>query len=360
MKKVFELHAHYTFHIPLSETVELFRKEFAVTGTYKCNFLSLPQECHSDGKGLTRRELQNEKGLFLKRMFAPNGYAFAGLEHPKDLRYTKQTRQDFLAQVREYYALGFDGIKMLEGYPQFRQATGVPLDDEVYDLFYAFLERNNIPITLHIANPVENWDIAKVDAYALQAGRFCGEGVPSKQALHEEVNGVMTKFPKLKLILAHFGFLTYDIREIRKFLSYENTLVDITPGGEQFFNMLQDWDTWHSFFCEYQDRILYGSDYYAFPYTTEEEWKTSFNRRPKFIRQFFETDTEHDYLGTKFHGVKLEEGILDKIYFQNAERIFGEPRRIDLNRFKEKCLRIKESSLSSAAQADLDYILYNL
>ena len=66
-------------------------------------------------------------------------------------------------------------MKMLEGYPSMRKAMKRKLSDSVYDPYYSFLEEKGIPVTMHIANPETFWDITKVDAWSLKAGRFCDE-----------------------------------------------------------------------------------------------------------------------------------------------------------------------------------------
>ena len=40
MEKVFDLHVHYTFDIPLQKTISIFKEEFALTETEKYCFLS--------------------------------------------------------------------------------------------------------------------------------------------------------------------------------------------------------------------------------------------------------------------------------------------------------------------------------
>jgi hypothetical protein len=110
-------------------------------------------------------------------------------------------------------------------------------------------------------------------------------------------------------------------------MSYPNTRLDVTPGGEQLINMSKKWDVWSKFFDKYQDRILYGSDYY--PFEKGEYWLIAVNRRPGFLRELFETDSEHQYLGESFKGVKLDETILDKIYMQNATHLLGAPKKIN-------------------------------
>ncbi len=357
MEKLFEAHAHYLFDIPLDRTVEIFKEEFKEIGVEKCIFLSIPQES-KDGKTFKYLPLQNEKGLFLKKVFSPNGYAFAGLEHPKDLVYTEETADEFLRQAKESYQMGYDGIKMLEGYPQFRKANNIPLNHPVYDKFYSFLEQKNIPITLHVANPPEFWNVSAVDEFVKKAGRVCGEGYPSKAELQKEVIGVLTKHPKLRLALAHFGFLTYDIEETKAFLeNYENTVIDITPGGEQFFNIMNNWTEWKEFFEKYQDRLIYGSDFYAFPNEDKEEWKIAFHRRPDFVRQVFETDSEHVYLGESFRGINLDKNIRDKIYRENAERLFKCPRTIDEKAFTQRLKSLLQADYQEKDKEDIRYML---
>jgi predicted TIM-barrel fold metal-dependent hydrolase len=179
--------------------------------------------------------------------------------------------------------------------------------------------------------------------------------------LHEEVDGIMKKHPKLRLTLAHFGFMSYDINQARRWLdNYENTLFDLTPGGEQLLTMRKDWENWYEFFLQYQDRIIYGTDFYAWP--KRPTWEIAFQRRPRFIRQFFETDGEHEYGKNKFVGVKLEKKIRDKIYFENSVREMGLPKRIDdgwLRIEAERVLRIPDKK-EEFADIDMQYILKNL
>ena len=135
MEKVFDLHIHYTFEIPLRETIEIFREEFACTGTEKYCFLSLPHEIHNGV--LVYDDMQNLKGLCLKTVFSPNAYAFAGLVH-EDLA-PQVLADSFLEQAKEYLSVGYDGIKMLEGYPSLLKEFAEPLDSPMYDKFYGFM-----------------------------------------------------------------------------------------------------------------------------------------------------------------------------------------------------------------------------
>ncbi|MBQ8725956.1 MAG: amidohydrolase family protein [Clostridia bacterium] len=358
MCKIFDAHVHHLFEMPIEDAISIFKKEFPLTKTERQAFMSLPNEVSSSGE-FYFDEMQNIRMLFLKYSFSPTAYAFAGLEHPLNVWQEdgEKLSKNYLRQASEYALAGYDGMKMLEGYPSMRKAMKRPLCDRVYDRYYAFLQENGIPITMHVANPEENWDITKADAHAISAGRVYDGSYPTRLALLDEVDGIMKKFPKLKLTLAHFGFLSYDIERARAFLDYENTAFDTTPGGEQLINMLSDWDEWQKVFESYQDKIIYGSDYYAFP--MDESWEENFLRRPKFLREFFETDKEHTYLGKKFHGVNMDRKILAKIYWENAIKRLGNPKRIDENYLLQKAedlLKI-DGKRAEFADCDLRYII---
>ena len=211
-----------------------------------------------------------------------------------------------------------------------------------------------------MANPKENWDISTASEDAIKLGRVYDSSYPTKEEITNQVFNVMQKFPKLKLILAHFGFFSYDISDAERFLSYPNTAFDITPGGEQLINMSKEWDKWLPFWKKYQDRIFYGTDFYAFP--KGDMWEISFNRRPKFVRQFLETNQSHEYLGEQFNGVLLDEKLREKIYRQNFLNLLGKPKQIDISYMidKAKRLALKSEHKSRYAKEDADFIINNL
>ena len=311
MKNVYDLHVHYyLFDLSVEERVKIFKEEFLQTKTEKFCFSSLPHHVH-EGK-ITIDKSQNLIGLFLKKSFSPNGYAFAGLEHPLAHDDKEKIADDFLSQAKTYLKVGFDGIKMLEGYPSLVKRWNLGVDDSVYDKFYSYMQECGKPILMHIANPNVNWDRKNASEYAIKSGRVYDSSYPTKDELTAQVFAVMKKFPKLRLILAHFGFFSVEKHNAEKFLSYENTALDLTPGGEQFIKMSENWEKWLEFWQKNSHRIYYGTDLYAFP--KDEKWEENFMRRPQFLRNFIETDTVHDYVDGKFKGVLLCEEMQDKIY----------------------------------------------
>ena len=327
-EKVHNIHLHSTFKVPVRESVEIFKREFEETGTDKVCFLSIPTH------GASRNDdLQNLKTLYYKLAFSPKAYAFAGLEY--DLSLDKDLlAKELLIQAETAYRVGFDGFKMLEGAPSLRKFLGFELCDEVYEPFYSFMEEKGLPIVMHLAHPKVFWDAEKISEYWKNRGCLYDETFPSFKALHEEVFRIMEKHPNLKLILAHLGFWGDDLDEAGRFLSYPNTGLDLTPGGEQFFAMLENGkESTLDFFREFNDRLYFGTDMYNFEYDGEKSWKTAIHNRPDFVRNFLSTDTEHYYIkeSDKYTGIGLEKKYRDKIYRENFEKLLKEPRKIDLD-----------------------------
>ena len=223
--------------------------------------------------------------------------------------------------------------------------------------FYAYMEKYGYPILMHIANPKESWNLNTSDENLIKAGRVYDKTFPTKEEITAQVFNVLDKFPKLKLILAHFGFFSYDISEAEHFFSYENTMLDVTPGGEQLINMARSWDVWFPFWEKHQNRILYGTDFYAFP--KNDNWKVAFTRRPKLIRQIFETSDEHEYFNDRFKGVNLPRSMRDKIYRENFITLLGTPKKIDYDYLRSEMKKISKSKnkYSRFADSDLSYML---
>ena len=325
---VFETHAHYLFPLSVKDTAELFREEIEEVRAERIAFLSIPLEYNADGTQKLDL-LQNAKGMFLKLFFSPNAYCLAGLVHPADDSDTERVANDFLEQVRAYRRAGFDGMKMLEGYPTFLKFTGVPLDSPVYDKFYAYCAETGFPVTMHAANPDESWDPDTTDQALIRMGRVYDGSYPAKEEILGQVFRVMEKHPALRLTLAHFGFFSKHYADAERFLSYPNTKLDLTPGGEQFLNMRENWTAWRGFFDRYADRLMYGTDFYAYPRNDRESWLRTVNLRPHFLRQFLGTDTEHEYLGGTFTGVGLPDELLEKLYRTTALAHYGDPKPAD-------------------------------
>ena len=169
--------------------------------------------------------------------------------------------------------------------------------------------------------------------YAIKRGWWVGDGTyPSFDEMHEEVYGIMKKFPKLKLCMAHFFFLGDDLDTARTFFeNWENTSFDLTPGASMFRGFSDNYEKAQKFFADYSDRIFFGSDTYNIPIkgNTAEDYENACPRITQ-VRDCLEKsrDTEVDggILGT-FTPLALSDEQLQNIYIGNHRRLHPEARR---------------------------------
>ena len=113
-------------------------------------------------------------------------------------------------------------------------------------------------------------DIANMNRIA--NGDYCTEKDPTREELRDEVDGILAKFPRLKLILAHMYFMTGELERAADFLDrHESVYYDLTPGKDIFPDFTSKHEEWRKFVIKYQRRILYGTDTYSTPLSGKSE-----------------------------------------------------------------------------------------
>lgn len=260
--------------------------------------------------------------MLAKALRPTDTWTFAGLDY--DAPGHEESGLDFAAQARRMWEMGADGMKMLEGKPNTRRDTGMALDDPRYDSYYRYLQDNSIPILFHVADPEEFWDADKAPAFAKEHNwLYTDPSFPSKEQLYRETESVLTKFPRLRVVFAHFFFLSADLGRASGFLDrWPSVCFDITPGSEMYYNFSKRAAEWCEFFVKYQDRIVFGTDNTA--HTGELiAWA---GKNVARVRGFLET--RDAFSGP---GLALPDDVLERIYHANFERVFGAaPRTVDM------------------------------
>ena len=277
---------------------------------------------------------QNLLCALAKIMYPEKIYAYGGLSYPDDS--TRVDGQYLLEQAVRLKQLGFDGMKMLEGKPDTRKQTGLPLDSTVYDKYYSYLEAEGIPVTYHVGDPKVFWDEEKAPDWAKKEGWTYTDGsFVSKEALYREVDGFLSKFPKLKVTFAHFFFMGEEgIKRASEFLDrWPGVNYDLTPGIEMYGSFSEDPENWREFFIKYQDRILFGSD-------------NGIDESLVYIdvtRRFLETFDKFQCRDLQIKGIGLERDILEKIYHGNFEGRTGKkPAGINTKMLLDECHRVMD------------------
>lgn len=319
--QICDCHIHSHVQRPLNETIETYRSIKEHFNYEKFSINCLPIANHNI--------IDNYVGLYCKDIIG-GVYVNTGIVHTFTF---DESSGYYLNEIKKYHKMGADGMKMLDGKPDQRKALGKPLDHKDFDAYYAYAEENRIPIIMHWGDPREFWDPEKIPDWALERGwLYDSSFVPFLEA-RAEVERILAKFPKLKLTLAHFFFMSDEFEYAEEFLSkWKNVCVDLTPGSEMYKNFNANSEKWKDFFIRYSDKILYGTDIYNWDSnekTVEERYSHAVNLERSFLEKsapFTDAWTQH-YFDKPFG---LDEAILDKIYNKNFKRIWGEnPKALD-------------------------------
>ncbi len=313
---------------------------------------------------------QNALAILFKARHPRTTYAFGGLSYNFPGRANKQL--DYAEQAQRLLALGFDGIKMIEGKPSMRKATHLPLTDPAYDRFYSLLQERQVPLLLHLGDPEGFWDKAYVEKWSIPKEWTYIDGTfPAQETLYAELEDVWRRFPRLQMTLSHFGFLSANPNRAARFLDrHPSVNLDITPGTEMYDNFSLQPKAWRDFFIRYQDRILFGTDngYDADGSVAEFARRTA--QHVAEICRFLETDDTFTARGRQgWHGLKLDRAVLARIYSGNfLRRVPAAPKPVDLSQARTYCdwlwqqyrLSSPDSPVPSTVKARLQYIRHSL
>ena len=265
------------------------------------------------------------------KLLDKNIYAHGGLVYPSfPVPDVIPEEYDFESQARELIEIGFDGIKMLESKPTVRKLTKLSPADKKYNGFYSYLQKEQIPIVSHVADPETFWNAETAPEFSFKEGWFYGDGTfMKKEALYTEIDDILSRFPDLKITFAHFYFLSADPMRANAFLEkHPNVMFDITPGREMYENFSLSQNIWHNLFEKYSHRIMLGTD------MTSTEFQGSPSEMIGSIIRFLATTDRFDYWGFRLRGLGLSEQTVKNICAENFKaRVSPSPKQINKGMF---------------------------
>lgn len=296
--------------------------------------------------------------LHLKAHYPQRVFVFGGLDISAYFRAPQQVGTLFADSLDFLIASGCDGIKMIEGKPDMRRMLPIPpFDSEVFAPYWEKMARTQMPLLFHVNDPEEFWDAARIPDWAMQRGWFYGDGsFINNETQYTEIFNVLSRNPTLKVIFAHFFFLSAQLPRLAELLDrYPNVYIDLTPGIEMYRNFSASIDKTREFFLQYQDRILFGTDIGARALLTNPQTDIQLaesRERVTLIRNFLENPGEYSlqpesgFLFGKqdlpFRGLGLPESVLRKIYHQNFERVVSPtPRPLNPRLIAGMCAQIE-------------------
>lgn len=311
MKRFADSHIHFRF-LRFDE-IERMLDDIHDEGVTDACLLSLPY----------RGAAENLTALYWKMHYSKMTMrAFGGL-HVTD-RYCEIAPE---IQAEQLLKLGCDGIKIMNA-PSIRNFVGTKINDPKYHKMYALLEKNGVPVNMHVNDPRYFWESGKI-----------APGYLSYDEVYEEAMEMLDMFPELQITFAHFFFLSDNPKEAERIMDkYPNVRFDLTPGGEMFINFSKDPEYWHDFFTKYSKRLLFGTDSNAIKTCNKE-----LNRMVlKSLQNSYDEFVQPNVYGRDWtlRGLNLDEEVVNRICYENYIDFVGKTKPVNKEMFYQCCERV--------------------
>lgn len=229
-----------------------------------------------------------------------------------------------LAEIERGFKLGIRGIGELSDKGRgLRGSGGMHVDDPRMDPIFEKLAELGLPVNIHVGE--DQWMYEPMNASndgmmnAFKWKVVVEPGVLGHDEVIATLDRAVRRHPKTTFIACHFANTTADLSMLSRMLDASpNLYADIAA---RFGETSPIPRTMRKFYEKYQDRLLYGTDMG----TDIDMYRSTF--------RILETADEHFYLETlrlyhwPYHGFDLPDGILRKVYRDNARKILFRPKR---------------------------------
>jgi Amidohydrolase len=243
---------------------------------------------------------------------------------------------DELSAAHEAGARGLKVLKTLGLYLRDGGSGGplVRVDDPRFDPMWEACAALKMPVAIHIADPeafflpIDRFNERFEELNAHPDWSFHGRDFPPFAELLAARNRVFARHPRTTFVALHVGHHAEDLAEVSASLDrHPNMHVEL---GARIGELGRQPRTARQFFDRYQDRILFGTD--AVPHGIETPQQVFGDALYEIYYRFLETEDEYfDYAPApvppqgrwRIYGLGLPDGILKKVYSDNAARMLG-------------------------------------
>ena len=249
--------------------------------------------------------------------------------------------------LEEAAALGARALKVEKALGLSAQDEGggrLAVDSPRLDPIWAAAGRLGLPVVIHTGDPKAFWEPVTEDneRYAELSvhpgwSNYGIPGLPSFEALLAELEHVVARHPETTFVSVHFGNHAEDPWAVERQLArYPNLYVDLAARIVELGR--HDPKRLRGLLERYSSRVLFGTDLGLWPRggimlgSTGEEPDTDADGPPYYAAHWRWLETE-DTLPSpvpiqgawSIRGVHLSADALERIYRENAERLFGPP-----------------------------------
>jgi len=249
-----------------------------------------------------------------------------------------ELQADAVAKAAQAGAKGLKVLKTLGLYLRERGREGalVKLDDRRFDPMWEACAAARLPVYIHTSDPEafflpidctnERWD----ELGHHPDWSFHGKDFPSHQELMQARDRVFARHPKTLFVGLHVGHNAENLEFVSESLDrFPNFAVET---GARIGELGRQPRTARKFFEKYQDRILFGTDAVPPPEGENTPQQVFKDELYEIYYRFLETEDEYfDYAPApvppqgrwRIYGIGLPDGILKKVYHENAVRLLG-------------------------------------
>jgi len=249
-----------------------------------------------------------------------------------------QFQADELARAKRDGARGLKLLKTLGLYLRDGVTSGrlIAVDDRRFDPMWEACAALNLPVAIHVSDPeafylpIDRFNERYEELQNHPDWSFYGGDFPSNAELLEARNRVFARHPRTQFVTLHVGNDAENLPYVSECLDkFPNMHVDLAARIGELGRQPR---TSRRFFDRYQGRILFGTD--ATPRGAEFPQQFFGSALYEIYYRFLETEDEYfDYAPAavppqgrwRIYGLGLPEGILRKVYHDNAARMLGLP-----------------------------------
>jgi predicted TIM-barrel fold metal-dependent hydrolase len=247
-----------------------------------------------------------------------------------------QFQADEIVRARQTGARGVKILKTLGLYLREGISKGplVKIDDRRFDAIWETCGSLGMPVAIHVSDPeafflpINRFNERFEELNSHPDWSFYGGDFPSNAELLEARNRVLARHPKTQFIVLHVGNNAENLPYVGECMDrFPNMTVEL---GARIGELGRQPRMARKFFEKYQDRILFGTD--AVPHGTDTPQQVFNDELYEIYYRFLETEDEYfDYAPApvppqgrwRIYGLGLPDGILKKVYYENAAQLLG-------------------------------------
>jgi predicted TIM-barrel fold metal-dependent hydrolase len=245
-----------------------------------------------------------------------------------------QFQADEIVRSQQAGARGLKILKTLGLYLREGISKGplVKIDDRRFDAMWETCGSLGMPVAIHVSDPeafflpIDRFNERFEELNNHPDWSFYGHDFPSNAELLEARNRVLARHPKTQFIALHVGNDAENLPYVGECMDrFPNMHVEL---GARIGELGRQPRMARKFFERYQDRILFGTD--AVPHGTDTPQQVFDDELYEIYYRFLETEDEYfDYAPApvppqgrwRIYGLGLPDGILKKVYYENAARL---------------------------------------